>query len=75
MTNTTVKKYWSSSLGRAVTVPEDDERPRIDELVEAVDNLLVAIQLTGMAPADQQARAIWNEVLARATLALQTVRR
>ena len=47
MTNTTVKKSWSTSVARAVTVPGDDQRAWIYEFVEAVDDLLVAVQPTG----------------------------
>ena len=65
------KIYWSATLQRAVTIPEDDERHRIDDLLTATDDLLVVIQLTGLAPSDPAALAMWNEFLARTTRAVQ----
>jgi len=63
--------YWSTSLQRSVIIPEDDERFRIDELLKATDDLLAAIQLTGLAPSDPATLAVWNEFVARATRAVQ----
>jgi len=62
---TTPKTYWSASLKSAVTVPDDDERPRIDDLLVATNNLLAAIQLMGLAPTDSAAHGVWNGLLAR----------
>ena len=58
------KTYWSASLKRAVTVPEDDERPRIDDLLAATKNLLAAIQLTSVSPSDAAAKHVWDDLLA-----------
>jgi hypothetical protein len=66
-TTTKTKTYWSASLKGAVTVPDDDERPRIDDLLAATSNLLAAIQLTGLAPNDDAAKEVWNNLLARTT--------
>ena len=54
------KTYWGASLKRAVTVPEDDERPRIDDLMAATKNLLAAIQLTSVSPSDAAAKKVWT---------------
>ena len=70
----TPKTYWSASLKRAVTVPEDDERRRIDDLLAATKNLLAAIQLTGVAPADAIAKKAWDDLLARTTDAVAAFR-
>ncbi|MGD0774866.1 MAG: hypothetical protein ABSC05_18795 [Candidatus Solibacter sp.] len=64
-TSTKPKTYWSASLKSAVTVPEDDERPRIDDLLVAANNLLSAIQLMGLTPNDTAAKEVWNNLLAR----------
>jgi hypothetical protein len=64
-TATKPKTYWSASLKKSVTVPDDDERPRIDDLLAATNNLLSAIQLTGLAPSDAAANEVWNNLLAR----------
>jgi hypothetical protein len=65
LTTTKPKTYWSASLKSAATVSDDDERPRIDELLVAASNLLSAIQLAGLEPNDADAQGVWNNVLAR----------
>jgi hypothetical protein len=69
-----MKTYWSRSLNRAVTIPEDDERPRIDALLEATQNLLAAIDLSGVAPADPAAREVWEPLVQTARDALAALR-
>ena len=68
------KTYWSGSLKRAVTVPEDDERPRIDELLTAADNLLAAIQLADVTPTDAAARYAWHESVCAAQRAVAALK-
>jgi hypothetical protein len=46
-------------------VPDDDERPRIDDLLAATTNLMAAIQLTDLAPTDAAAKEVWNSLVAR----------
>jgi hypothetical protein len=68
------KTYWSASLKRAVTVPEDDQRIQIDELLLATQDLLSAIQLTGITPTDPAASEIWQRLVARATKAVAAMK-
>ncbi|HWR52215.1 MAG TPA: hypothetical protein VN428_13980 [Bryobacteraceae bacterium] len=63
---TKLKTYWSRSLNRAVTIPVDDDRPRIDALLEATQDLLAAIDLSGVAPADPAAGEAWQTLVQKA---------
>ncbi len=74
-TTTKTKTYWSASLRRAVTIPDDDERHRIDELLQATGDLLAAIRLTGVQPSDQNALLVWQQVVERAALATAAFRK
>ena len=73
-TKPTLKTYWSASLKRAVTVPENSERIQIDELLLATHYLLGAIQLTGLTPTDPAAREAWDRLVARTTRAVAAIK-
>ena len=73
-TTSNIKTYWSRSLNRAVTIPEDDERLRIDALLETTQDLLAAIDLSAVAPADPAAKKVWDNLVATARTAAAAFR-